>query len=131
MGTMRCGAAGAALALLAAAACGTGGGAGAGKVIPAGEAAALAARADTVATDLAAGACDQALAEARALQTDLGALAVPAAVRDQAVAGAARLAGAITCAPPVTATTATVPGLVVTPVPAKGRKHKGGHGGED
>ena len=122
--------AGVALALLTGA-CGGGGGAGADRVIPADAAATLAARADTVAADLAGGACDQALAEARSLQTDLGTLAVPAAVRDQAVAGAARLAGAITCAPPVTATTATVPGLIVTPVPAKGRKHKGGHGGED
>jgi hypothetical protein len=92
--------------------------------IPAGVAGGLAARADHVATTLASGACDQALAEARSLQSDVAALKVDPALRDQAVAGAARLVAAIDCAPPTTTT--TVP--LEMPGGDKGpdrKKHKG------
>ena len=105
-------------------ACGGAGGDGAGKVIPAADGKALADRADRVAADLAAGACEPALAEARSLQSDVAALPVEPAVRDQAVAGAARLVAAISCPP---ATITTVPAPVVDPGPAK-EKHKDGHG---
>jgi len=121
MGAGRLIAAGMVVAVLGGA-CGRGG---TGK-IPAGVAGGLAARADHVAVTLAAGACDQALAEARSLQSDVAALTVDPAVRDQAVAGAARLVAAIDCAP-----TTTVPGVVVDPTPLGGngpggKKHKGG-----
>src|SRR5438270_12060165 len=101
MGTVRTGAVAVSLAVLAGA-CGTGGGRAGGKLIPATAAGALAGRADRVAADLAAGACDQALAEAESLQTDLASMPVEAAVRDQAVAGAARLVAGMPCAPPPT-----------------------------
>jgi len=117
-----------ALAVLATGACSGGGGH--GGTIPAGVAGGLAARADQVANDLAAGACDQARAEALSLQSDLAALAVDRAVRDQALAGAARLVAAISCAPPPTTPVTTVPGDVV-PDSGPGKKHKGGHGHDD
>jgi hypothetical protein len=125
MGIVRVVAAGLALAGLGA--CGAGGGSTA-KSIPAADASALAARADRVAADLAGGACDQALAEARSLQSDIAALSVEGAVRDQAAAGAAQLVGSITCTPTTTVT--TVPTLVVDPGPGppKGKKHRGGDG---
>ena len=56
-------------------ACSSGGGS-EGKGIPTDVATALAARADRVAADLDAGACDQALTEAHSLQADVGALKV-------------------------------------------------------
>jgi hypothetical protein len=128
MGTVRLMAAGMAVVALGGA-CGAGGGSPTNKAIPSAHAAALAERADRVATDLAAGACDQALAEARSLQSDLAGLQIDGAVRDQAVAGAARLADSINCAPPPTVSTVpAVPAVVVGPGghgPGKGKKHKG------
>jgi len=118
-------AAGVVLSLLAGA-CGGGGGAAAGKAIPAADATALAARADRIAAELAGGQCDQAKAETQSLQADLGTLAVPAALRDEAVAGAARLAGAITCAPPAPVTTLPPVADQGDSGPTKGKKHKGG-----
>ena len=134
MGMVRMGGAAVVLAVLAGA-CGTGGGREGAKVIPAAAAGALAGRADRVAADLAAGACDQALAEATSLQTDLAAMPVEAAVRDQAVAGAARLVAGIPCAAPMTTTITTGPTPVLDPSlvrgdpgPGKRKKDKGGHG---
>jgi hypothetical protein len=114
------------LVVALAGACSSGGGAdghGAGSGIPADVAGALAARADRVAADLDAGACDQALTEARSLQGDLAALPADPAVRAEALAGAARLTTAITCSPPP----APAPSGPDTPPPKK-RK---GHGHED
>lgn len=133
MGTFRTGAAALVVAVLAGA-CGTGGAQPGGKTIPAAAAGVLAGRADRVAADLAAGACDQALTEAKSLQADLATLAVDPALRDQAVAGAARLVAGIACAPPTTTTIATVPALIDpsllggTPGPGKEKRHKGDHG---
>ena len=119
------GAAGVLVVALAGACSSGGGGHGAGKGIPADVAGALAARADRVAADLDAGACDQALTEARSLQGDLAALPADPAVRAEALAGAARLSAAIACAPPP----ATVPGVVDTVPPKKGKDHGHEHDG--
>ncbi|HEV8626378.1 MAG TPA: hypothetical protein VG034_18160, partial [Acidimicrobiia bacterium] len=59
--------------------------------LPADVAAGLATRTEQVAAALDAGACDDALARARSLQTDIAALPVDPAVRAEALAGAARL----------------------------------------
>jgi hypothetical protein len=120
------------------ASCASGGGS-AGSRIPADVAAGLAARADQVAAALDAGACDQALAEARGLQGDVAALKAEPAVRAEALAGAARLVSGINCVPPTTAP--PVPTTVVDPALVdngwffggggdRGRKGKG-HGGND
>jgi hypothetical protein len=119
--------------------CSAAGGSG-GHRIPADVAAGLAARADRVAAALDAGACDQALAEARGLQGDVAALKAEPAVRAEALAGAARLVSGINCVPPTTAP--PVPTTVVDPALVdngwffggdggkKGNGH-GGHGGND
>ena len=110
---------------LVAAACGSSGGEAGTGHLPADVAEGLAVRAEQVAAALDAGACDDALAKARSLQTDIAALPVDPAVRAEALAGAARLTTGISC--PVVTTTApppvTVPS-VVTDRP-KGKKHKG------
>lgn len=74
--------------------------------LPADVAAGLAARAEQVAAALDAAACDDALAKARSLQSDIAALPVDPAVRAEALAGAVRLVSGINC--PV-ATTAPPP----------------------
>jgi hypothetical protein len=131
MGMVRTGGILLTVAVLAGGCGGQGGGQGGGKTIPAAAAGVLAGRADRVAADLAAGACDQARAEAQSLQADLAALPVDPAVRDQAVAGAARLVATIACAAATTTTITTVPTLVVAPPRGdpghgKGKKDKGG-----
>ena len=89
----------------------------------------LAARAEQVAAALDAGACDDALAKARSLQTDITALPVDPAVRAEALAGATRLTNGINC--PVVTTTAPPPVTVPSVVDeGKGRKSKG-HKGDD
>jgi hypothetical protein len=109
--------------------CSSAGGSG-GHRIPGDVAAGLAARADRVAAALDAGACDQALAEAKGLQGDVAALKADPAVRAEALAGAARLVSGINCVPPT-----TVPTTVVDPVgggdPGKKGKGHGGHHGDD
>jgi hypothetical protein len=106
---------------LGAAGCGSAGGPNGTGRLPADVASGLAARAEQVAASLDAGACDDALAEARSLQADIAALPVEPAVRAEALAGAARLASGISC--PVTSTTA-----VTLPVDGKkGKGHKGDH----
>jgi hypothetical protein len=108
-----------------------------GKGIPATAATALATRADGVAAALDIGDCEQALAQARSLQTDVAAVKVAPAVATEAAAGAARLVDAIHCAPaPPPAPTPTV---VQVPPPTgggapwhgKGKGHGGGHEGDD
>jgi len=111
-----------------AAGCGSAGGPDGTGRLPADVAAGFAARADEVAAALDAGACDDALAKARSLQTDLAALPVDPDVRAEALAGAARLTGGINC--PVTTTTTPAPPAPATTAPAddkKGKKHKGDH----
>ena len=112
---------------LTAAACGSPGAPNAGGPLPADVAAGLAARADQVAAALDAGACDDALAKARSLQTDIAALPVEPAVRAEALAGAARLTSGIHC--PVVTTTApppvTIPSVVKEESGRKGKGHKG------
>ena len=107
--------------------CSPGGGAG-GPAIPADAATALAARADRVAAELDAGACDQALAEARSLEGDLGAVKADATVRAEALSRVARVVSAINCPPPTTTTTP------LPAPPAGGGPHpkgkKDGHGPE-
>jgi hypothetical protein len=112
------------------ASCASGRGSAGGR-IPADVASGLAARADQVAAALDAGACDQALAEARSLQGDVAALQADPAVRAEALAGAARLVSGINCVPPTTAP--PVPTTVVDPTPGgdpgeKGKGHGGHHG---
>jgi hypothetical protein len=107
--------------------CASGGGsAGTGR-LPADVAAGLATRAEQVAAALDAGACDDALAKARSLQTDIAALPVDPAVRAEALAGAARLVSGISC--PVV-TTAPPPPVVTVP-DGNGRKGKGHKGDDD
>jgi hypothetical protein len=113
-----------------AAGCGASNGAGAG--IPSDTANALAARAERVAGAIESGACDQASAEAHALQSDVAALQLDPGLRAQAADRAARLVAAIQCPPAttttVTPTTTATPTIVVgEPRPGKGKKHKGGH----
>jgi len=81
-----------------------------------------------VAAALDAGACDDALAKARSLQTDLAALPGDPGVRAEALAGVARLTSGINC--PVTTTTTapppvTVPAIVDNGPVRKGKEHKG------
>ena len=113
---------------LGAAGCGSAGGSNGTGRLPADVAAGFAARAEQVAAALDAGACDDALAKARTLQTDLAALPIDPAVRAEALAGAARLVSGINC--PV-ATTApppvTVPAIVDDGAGRKGKEHKGDH----
>jgi hypothetical protein len=108
--------------------CGSAGGSNDSVRLSADVAAGLAARADQVAAALDAGACDDALAKARSLQTDIAALPVEPAVRAEALAGAARLVSGINC--PV-ATTAPPPPPTVPANPSgsgrKGKGHKGDH----
>jgi len=115
-----------ALMLVAAlgAGCASAGGS-AGRRIPGGVASGLADRADGVAAAVDAGACDQALAEARSLQSDIAALDLAPAVRAEALAGAARLVSGISCAPPPTAP--PVPPATGAPTPGKKEKGHGGH----
>ncbi len=112
---------------LAAAACGSEGGPPKAGPLPADVAAGLAARAEQVAAALAAGACDDALAKARSLQTDIAALPIDPAVRAEALAGAVRLTSGINC--PVVTTTApppvTVPSVVNEGNTRKGKGNKG------
>jgi hypothetical protein len=109
-----------------------------GKGIPTPAAAALASRADGVAAALAIGDCEQALAQARSLQSDVAALKVEPAVATAAATGATRLVEAIHCAPaPPPAPTPTVAPVPPSagggaPWPEKGKKgHGGGHEGDD
>lgn len=106
-------------------ACSAGADDAAGPGLPADVAGALAARADRVAAALDAGACDQALAEARSLQSDFSGLTVDPALKAEALAGAARLTAAIACPPPTTTTTQPPP-VARDPEPGKGKKDKGG-----
>ncbi|HZQ76382.1 MAG TPA: hypothetical protein VFE55_03565 [Acidimicrobiia bacterium] len=111
--------------------CSPGGGAG-GPAIPADAATALAARADRVAADIDAGACDQALAEARSLEGDLAAVKADATVRAEALSRAARVVAAINCPPPTTTTTAAPapPDQPAGPGPGHPKGKKDGHGPE-
>ena len=109
-------------------ACSSGGDRAGGAGVPAEVAGVLAARAERVAAALDSGACDQALAEARSLESDVTALTVDPAVKAEAAAGASRLVAAISCVPPT-----TTPPTVVTPPRGeggsdrgKGDKNKGG-----
>jgi len=112
--------------LLGAAGCGSGAAppSGAGR-LPADVAAGLATRAEQVAAALDAGACDDALAMARSLQTDIAALPVEPAVRAEALAGAARLTSGINC--PVTTTAPPAPAVTMPGDGKKGKGHKGDH----
>jgi hypothetical protein len=115
----------------AAAACGSEGGPPDAGPLSADVANSLAARAEQVAAALAAGACDDALAKARSLQTDIAALPVDPAVRTEALAAATRVTSGINC-PVATTTTApppvTVPSVVID---GNGRKGKGQKGDDD
>jgi len=110
--------------------CSPGPGAG-GRAIPADVATALAARADRVAAELDAGACDQALAEARSLEGDLAAVKAGPTVRADALSRAARVVAAINC-PPTTSTTAAPapPDQSAGSGPAHPKGKKDGHGPE-
>lgn len=102
-----------------------------GATIPADVATALAARADRVAAELDAGACDQALADARSLEGDLAAVKAGSAVRADALSRAARVVAAINC-PPTTTTTAAPapPDQSAGPGPGHPKERKDGHGPE-
>ena len=113
---------------LAAAGCGSAGGSDGSGRLPADVAAGLATRAEQVAATLDAGACDDALAQARALQTDIAALPVEPAVRAEALAGAARLTSGINCPVTTTAPPVTVPAPMTDGGARKGKGHKGDHG---
>jgi hypothetical protein len=96
-------------------------------------AAGLAGRAEGVAAALDSGRCDVAVAETRALQADLAAADLEPAVRAEALAGAARLASSIVCAPapvpvPTTVSPAGNPEGGGTP---SGKKRKGQKGDDD
>ena len=112
----------------AATGCGSGGGSGGGGRLPADVAAGFAARADQVAAALDAGACDDALAKARALQSDLANLPGDPGVRAEALAGAARLTSGINC--PVSTTAPPAPAPAVT-APVRGKKGKEHRGDQD
>jgi hypothetical protein len=88
-------------------------------------AAGLAARAEQVAAALDAGACDDALAKARSLQTDIAALPVEPAVRAEALAGAVRLVSGINCPVATTAPPPTVPDSRSDGDGKEGKGHKG------
>lgn len=112
-----------------AAGCSSTGGSAAGR-LPAQAAGELAQRAERVAAALEAGACDEALAEARSLQADVAALEADPAVRAEALAGAARLVSGISCAVP--APPVTVPAEVDEGrFGGDGRGKKKGKGGGD
>lgn len=81
-----------------------------------------------MAAALAAGACDDALAKARSLQTDIAALPIDPAVRAEALAGAVRLTSGINC--PVVTTTAPPP-VTVPPVVNEGNGRKGKDKGDN
>ncbi|MEW6476036.1 MAG: hypothetical protein AB1679_27580 [Actinomycetota bacterium] len=123
------------LTLLVGAACGSAGD-GAGHRLPPEVAAGLAARAEEVAVALEGGACDDALAKARSLQTDIAALPVEPAVQAEALAGAARLVQGISCPPPVVAPPSSAP-VVSEPddrsdkKDGKGKGDKGDKGDDD
>jgi hypothetical protein len=111
---------------LAAAGCGSAGGSKGTGRLPADVAEGLATRAEQVATSLDAGACDDALAKARSLQTDIAALPVEPAVRAEALAGAARLVSGISCPAVTTAPPpVTVPATGINGGGRKGKGHKG------
>ena len=114
---------------LAAAACGSDGGPPDAGALPADVANGLAARAEQVAAALAAGACDDALAKARSLQTDIAALPIDPAVRAEALAGAVRLTSGINC--PVVTTTAPPPPVPVPSVVNEGSGRKGKNKGDN
>jgi hypothetical protein len=121
-----------ALAALLGAGCAADDGGGTGS--PDGAAAGLAVRAEGVAAALDAGRCDAALAEARALQTDLAAAELAADVRAEALAGAARVVNGIVCTPPPPPTTTTTAAPVVTARDSGGdttKKGKGRKGDDD
>lgn len=109
--------------------CAAGGGAG-GPAIPGDVATALAARADRVAAELDAGACDQALAEARSLEGDLAAVKADPTVRAEALSRAARVVAAINCPPPTTTTTAAPSDQPAGDGPGHAKGKKDGHGPE-
>ena len=81
-----------------------------------------------MAAALAAGACDDALAKARSLQTDIAALPIDPAVRAEALAGAVRLTSGINC--PVVTTTAPPP-VTVPSVVNEGNGRKGKDKGDN
>lgn len=110
---------------LAAAACGSDGGPPDAGALPADVANGLAARAEQVAAALAAGACDDALAKARSLQTDIAALPVDPAVRAEALAGAVRLVSGINCPVVTTAPPPAVPDIRSDGDGKKGKEDKG------
>ncbi len=113
---------------LAGAGCGSAGGSNESARLPADVADGYAVRAEQVAAALDAGACDDALAKARSLQTDIAAVPLEPAVRAEALAGAARLVSGINC--PVVTT--APPPQPVPASPAKGDDRKGkGHKGDD
>lgn len=116
---------------LGVAGCGSAGGSNGTGRLPADVAAGFAARAEQVAAALDAGACDDALAKARSLQTDIAALPVDPKVRAEALAGAARVTSTINC--PVTTTTAPAPPVTVPSVviDGGGRRTKGHKGDKD
>jgi len=100
--------------------CGSAGRSNDGAALPADMADGLAARAEQVAAALDAGACDDALAKARSLQTDIAALPVEPAVRAEALAGAARVVSGINC-PVVT----TAPPPIAPDTRGEGNDRKG------
>ena len=116
---------------LAGAGCGSAGGSNESARLPAEVADGFAVRAEQVAAALDAGACDDGLAKARSLQTDLAALSLEPAVRAEALAGAARLVSGINC--PVATTAPPPPPAVPTSPAAKGDggKDKGHKGDKD
>lgn len=111
--------------VVAGAGCGSSGGSKDSARLPADVAAGLAARAEQVAAALDAGACDDALAKARSLQTDIAALPVEPAVRAEALAGAARLVSGINCPVATTAPPPTVPDDRSDGDGKEGKGHKG------
>ena len=82
-----------------------------------------------MAAALAAGACDDALAKARSLQTDIAALPIDPAVRAEALAGAVRLTSGINC--PVVTTTGPPPPVPVPSVVNEGNGRKGKNKGDN
>jgi len=95
-------------------------------------AAGLAGRAEGVAAALDSGRCDVAVAETRALQADLAAADLQPAVRAEALAGAARLANSIVCAPaPVPVPTTAAPAGNSEGGGTSGKKRKEQKGDDD
>ena len=118
------------LLALGAAGCGSAGGSNGTGRLPADVAAGFAARAEQVAAALDAGACDDALAKARSLQTDLAALPVDPGVRAEALAGAARLTSGINCPVATTAPPPVTVPAIVEGGPVRKKGHKGDHDGD-